>query len=907
MCNISYVHKWSRRLAFLLCSLLIILGLHWPTMIFANCPSSNSLDNAGFESGWLSGTALNWRDNSGWADLDVDYSRNTDVSRNGDIQRIDIGAVRGGAVQFVQAGIQLTEKRSYQISIWMRGNISAPVNLLLRKQGKPYTTYTSDGFKINETWKKYTYQAIAPINDKQVYFMVQTKGAGWIELDDAELVDITDCGVSTVESVGNQIANSSFEVGLDKWAVLTRENGNYEHMAQIRWESIPAKTTQATAVHGKTALELQVPRLGVVRLSSPFIILEPGQRFSLSLYAKSDLPRKIRFGVVGGDYGKQHGLIKNVKISEEWSRLDVSGTLPIARKNAYQFFVESTDEGVFWVDSIQLERKNKPTPYQPGQPIEVGFDRKGINLLLIQGVSESLPLRVYAPEESTVDIEVWSTDWQGNRKLMNRQHLSLDAKGYGLLIQPVDTKMTGYQKFTAIVGNFVGDSVSSELAVGVVPNMNENVTVKSPFGTHAWFSPLGLEQVNRLGARWLRLHPPHATKWAIVEPKKGDFRYFDASLLAARQRGFDILGSLDATPKWASGTDETKYFSYRSKPPKDISDWARYVKQTVSHYRGTINHWEVWNEPDSDTYLRLASGGTLKDKAKAYTQLLQVAYVEAKKANPDSVIVAGCPTGSNPVAWIDAIAKEGALQYMDVLSFHRYTDGRPGDAMDVTTGEIISKFRKIMQEHGDGVLKPIWETESGVQYVQSEYDYITNISGGYPSSAIEVAAYIVRNYAHLIEHDVERWFYYGATSSKRPDRTEFTGLFEWDSSPRPAAVAYAVMSNVISNVGYKESWGTKSGAHVARFSGNSEGVDIVWLDDWMTGRSINTKIKAPDDCSMVEVSDLMGNVIQPRNKASIVTVTASMVPLYIHWNSCGSQSIASSVSRIEMRGNNGIH
>jgi len=881
------ITKWRSHRGFSVFYLLIPLGFLWATTSVADCSSDNLLANPGFDSGLLTGAALNWRDNSGWADVDVDYSRIAYDGRAGKVQRIDVGAVRSGAMQFVQAGVQLLGKRSYRISIWMRGNISAPVEVLMRKQGKPYTTYMSDGFKVNKTWKKYVFQDIAPVDDGNVYFMVRSKGAGWIELDNAELVNVTDCSTFSGVSVGNQINNSSFEVGLDKWAVLTRER-NYEHMAQVRWEAVPAKTIKTSTVHGKSALLLHVPRYGVTRLSSPFVVLESGEAFSLSFYAKSDKPRRIRFGVVAGDYGKHRGLIKSMKISKDWTMLNVSGMLPVSRKNVYHIFIESADEGEFLVDAIQLERGNKPTAYQQSQPVEVGFDHEGLKLLLFNGELESLPVRVYAPGIDKVKIEIWSTNWQENRVLINSQLLSLDKDGYGLLVQPIDTSQTGYQKLTANVLYKDGVSATAELAVGVVPRINNDSEANlSPFGVHARFSPSDLERVKTLGASWLRLHPPYATKWAIVEPRKGEYRYFDDSLLAAKERGFEVLGSLDATPKWASGTDETRFFRYRTRMPQDMRDWRRYVKRTVSHYKGVINYWEVWNEPDSDSFFKLADSGSLKDKAKAYTQLLQAAYDEAKKANPDSVIVAGCPTGSNPVAWIKAIAEEGALQYMDVLSFHRYTDGRPGDVLDVTTGELINKFRKIMREHGE--LKPVWETESGVRFIESEYDYFPDITGGYHSSATEVAAYIVRNYVHLIENGVERWFYYGAISSGRPDRTEFTGLFEWDASPRPAAVAYAVMSNLIGHAEYKKSWRAGSDVHAVRFNSNSnsEVIDIVWLNDWVIGRTVSTEIKAPGDCSLLEVSDLMGRVIQPRHEAGVAVVAASITPLYIHWSACG--------------------
>ena len=102
------------------------------------------------------------------------------------------------------------------------------------------------------------------------------------------------------------------------------------------------------------------------------------------------------------------------------------------------------------------------------------------------------------------------------------------------------------------------------------------------------------------------------------------------------------------------------------------------------------------------------------------------AYRAAKKANPNSIIVGGCVTGRPPSRWLKKIFDEGALKYMDIVSFHYYTDGRPGDALDTQTSSEVSKINKLIRQK-TGKQIPIWETESGVMYPKTSYTKLKEV------------------------------------------------------------------------------------------------------------------------------------------------------------------------------------
>ena len=65
--------------------------------------------------------------------------------------------------------------------------------------------------------------------------------------------------------------------------------------------------------------------------------------------------------------------------------------------------------------------------------------------------------------------------------------------------------------------------------------------------------------------------------------------------------------------------------------------WASYVNKLVSHYRGKIDTWIFYNEPD--VFSPPSDYRTFAGTAKDYAQLLQAGYLVAKAANPNAARV----------------------------------------------------------------------------------------------------------------------------------------------------------------------------------------------------------------------------------------------------------------------------
>ena len=60
-----------------------------------------------------------------------------------------------------------------------------------------------------------------------------------------------------------------------------------------------------------------------------------------------------------------------------------------------------------------------------------------------------------------------------------------------------------------------------------------------------------------------------------------------------------------------------------------ILDFADFAAEMAAHYRGKIDVWEIWNEPDVEITFRCDC-----DRAERYARMLELSYSAIKQANP---------------------------------------------------------------------------------------------------------------------------------------------------------------------------------------------------------------------------------------------------------------------------------
>jgi hypothetical protein len=290
---------------------------------------------------------------------------------------------------------------------------------------------------------------------------------------------------------------------------------------------------------------------------------------------------------------------------------------------------------------------------------------------------------------------------------------------------------------------------------------------------------------------WYQLQPNGPEDW-------NDQYFPDEILDRERAQDREVVGLLNNTPHWATDGDPLRGVPRGLYLPHDDPNnlWAAFVRRVVSHYAGRIDHWIIWNEPDvwDEEHVGHTWAGSVED----YYQLLKVAYLAAKEANPNCVIhLTGLTYWWDWVygrrqyfeRFLDVVAQDPTApehnHYFDVVTLHIYFKPQ-------TVHEITGFFRQVMQEHG--LDKPIWinETNAAPSHDPSRPVHDPR----FVISLDEQASYIIQAFALGLAAGAERIAVYKMIDKPGDIHAnpEPYGLVRADGSLRPAFVAYQVVT-----------------------------------------------------------------------------------------------------------------
>ncbi|MGH2369411.1 MAG: hypothetical protein ACRDI2_14550, partial [Chloroflexota bacterium] len=131
------------------------------------------------------------------------------------------------------------------------------------------------------------------------------------------------------------------------------------------------------------------------------------------------------------------------------------------------------------------------------------------------------------------------------------------------------------------------------------------------------------------GARWSRV----VFSWAGVQPRgPRDWRAYhnlsDRIVRRERGNGIELVGLLMNTPTWAAADPQDGLRSVPAGLTRPIDDpqnyWAAFVRRMAAEYRGRIDTWIIWNEPDIQPGEPNAQYLSWAGDASDYAQLLKV-------------------------------------------------------------------------------------------------------------------------------------------------------------------------------------------------------------------------------------------------------------------------------------------
>ena len=281
-------------------------------------------------------------------------------------------------------------------------------------------------------------------------------------------------------------------------------------------------------------------------------------------------------------------------------------------------------------------------------------------------------------------------------------------------------------------------------------------------------TPRALDLAHAANIQWVRL----GLYWQAIEPRPGELHWqrYDDLIATARAQRFQVLALLAYATPWATTAPPGAPGNVTHYPPSDQAAWLRYVTAVVSRYHQDVHAWEVWNEPDFDTFW----GGTPAE----YASLLAVTYQAIKAVDPAATVVLGglgfrdLP-GRPAEAFLSQILFDPdhpAAYSFDVASFHHY--GSLDDAR-----RRVAALQAALAQAGVP-RRPIWITETG-QASNPSLTYSAEFAG--PAGQAE---WLRQTLPSLVALGVARVFWFQLFDVPGDDRG--LGLLDATLNPRPA-------------------------------------------------------------------------------------------------------------------------
>jgi hypothetical protein len=320
----------------------------------------------------------------------------------------------------------------------------------------------------------------------------------------------------------------------------------------------------------------------------------------------------------------------------------------------------------------------------------------------------------------------------------------------------------------------------------------------SPFGVVITNSAVASTQVVRAldlahnaGIQWAHIDFP----WSRIQPSAGqaDYSSFTQIVSRANDNGIRLVGTLGYSTQWNTTapsvvTNATQREHY---PPADYDAFSRYVFTTVTLFRSSIHHWEIWNQPDLGfTTLEGPCTGSWCGTAAQYARLLSVGFRAVKQADPNAVVLFG------------GLALTSTADPNFVFNVLTDPDFPGGDSFDVMAIHVAGSrtdairqmnFVKSQLAFGGGNLRPIWVTAVGYPSDAAAQKVAPYFNGeaGQAAYAKEIPTYLLSLGARkvfwmqLYDSGSDEFASYGLLTSLLATKQAYTAYADTIKSYRP--------------------------------------------------------------------------------------------------------------------------
>ena len=361
--------------------------------------------------------------------------------------------------------------------------------------------------------------------------------------------------------------------------------------------------------------------------------------------------------------------------------------------------------------------------------------------------------------------------------------------------------------------------------------------------------------LDELGVEWILT----TFYWSNIEGQKGvfDFSEYDDYVDTARKNNKKVIAVLAYTVDWIFPEGKRK----RYISPENIPYFLNFIGETVRHYRGRIDAFSIWNEPNFVFW-----DGSDKD----FFELSRLTAQRIRETDPDAYILGGAFWRS-PGGFIKRMYKAGAMENIDALAFHPYAVNPEGSM------KVYDKFLRVLSEINYHA--PVWITEVG---------YPTG--GWYPTrvSREKLPSHVIKTITGAAARGASTLLWYALTDTYNEgevpntnDSELFFGLAYPDFSRKNGAWAYELCARYLPGSRYAPEFPQKENmpSNIVSFCfmDGISGVNtlIIW-NDRNRSQKVNLRLSSP-----ALLHDISSG--QNRSLPGEASLDIGKEPLFITW------------------------
>ncbi len=352
-------------------------------------------------------------------------------------------------------------------------------------------------------------------------------------------------------------------------------------------------------------------------------------------------------------------------------------------------------------------------------------------------------------------------------------------------------------------------------------------------------------------------------EWSSIqpEPDRWNFAEYDRLLELFRSRGVGVQGKFYFTPRWAAPPEVRDARDWRdwNRAAPELAAWRTFVRTMAARYRGKVNYWETWNEPDLYSFARFG--------VESYIELQKAAFEEIRKVAPEAkVMTAGFATlrpfgrKERDNARYIREALSGARGFYDLVAYHEH-------------GAFPIYVRSV-----DDLLLPAMR-EAGASGWYSNETGISSAGGQEPFQAEMV--YKKMLFAWSRGAAAYNWYDLRNDGFAPYNGEHNYGMMTADFYPKPALAAYAALTRTYRNAHFLKQLPAAPGVWLLLFRQDGNLLLTGWDEN---AQAAGVPLLIASDARSAERIDLMGNAAPAAQSESMTLFPLDRVPATLRLN-----------------------